>query len=184
MQLQSLKVTARDEKAIAAIAESLRRRSGQDEPKFSTRQIIDVCYPGTIVTGREMPEQIHEMVLVDGAAFRSHRAPHIIFYSRRLTTDAQRYAIAHALAHIIFDGATGSCWRRNDDRERRCDAFADEVLVPLERLREYLSCWPSREPEELDRYKDQVDQIASHFHVPQRVVDRQIRKLWKREVKK
>lgn len=175
--MESLKVTASNRDAIAAIAESLRRRSDQVEPSFSTRQMIDVCFPGTIVTGRTMPRQVHEMVLVDQDAFRSHRAPHTIFYSRRLTTPFQRYAIAHALAHIIFDGANGSCWRKHDERERRCDAFADELLVPLRSLREYVCVWPGHEGEDHERYLDQVDQIASHFHVPQRVINRRIREL-------
>jgi len=175
--MESLKVTAKNREAIAAIAESLRRRSDQSEPAFSTRQIIDVCFPGTIVTGREMPRQVHEMVLVDPDAFRSHRAPHIIFYSRKLSTPSQRYAIAHALAHIIFDGANGSCWRRNDERERRCDAFADELLVPLTALGEYVCVWPGHVGDDHERYLDQVDQISSHFHVPQRVIDRRIRQL-------
>jgi Zn-dependent peptidase ImmA (M78 family) len=175
--MQLLKVTSSNRVAIAAIAASLRRRAEQNEPAFSTRQIIDVCYPGTIVTGRTMPRAMHELVLVDEAAFRSHRAPHTIFYSRTLPTCDQRYAIAHALAHIIFDGANGSCWNRNVERERRCDAFADELLVPLETMREYIAVWPSEEHADKERYLDQVDQIASHFHVPQRVIDRRIREL-------
>jgi Zn-dependent peptidase ImmA (M78 family) len=177
--MQSLKVSSQDVHAIAAIAESLRRRADQTEPKYSTRQIIDVCYPGTIVTGRTMPRSMHEMVLVDEAAFRSHRAPHTIFYSRSIPTCDQRYAIAHAIAHIIFDGANGSCWHRHEERERRCDAFADELLVPLAVLREYVCVWPRdvRDEANRERYLDQVDQIASHFHAPQRVIDRRIREL-------
>lgn len=171
--MEQLKVGAGDERALAAIAESLRRRSDQTLPSFSTRQIIDACFPGTIVTGRSLPAPVHEMVLVDEAAFRSHRAPHVVFYSRALSTDAQRYAIAHAVAHIIFDGgARRTCGTPFDAREQRCDAFADELLVPLEHLREYVSVW--RESDDPETYWDQVDQIASHFHVPQPVVHRRI----------
>lgn len=179
--MEQLKVTSKNRRALSAIAESLRRRSDQTEPAFSTRQIIDACYPGTIVTGRVMPQSVHEMVLVDEAAFRSHRAPHVIFYSRTLSTEQQRYAIAHGLAHIIFDGAHGSCWEPHDERERRCNAFADELLVPLRMLREYISLWPDAADREA--YLDQVDQISSHFHVPQLVIDRRIRQL-RRTVKK
>jgi Zn-dependent peptidase ImmA (M78 family) len=175
--MESLKVTAKHHEALAAIAESLRRRSDQTEPAYSTRQIIDVCFPGTIVTGRMMPREVNELVVVDQDAFRSHRAPHVIFYSRKLPTANQRHAIAHALAHIIFDGANGSCWRANDERELRCDAFADELLVPLLSLREYVCVWPGHRGAERERYLDQVDQISSHFHVPQRVIDRRIRQL-------
>ena len=91
--------------------------------------------------------------------------------------------IAHALGHVIFDGANGSCWRHDTEAERRCDAFADELLVPIVFLREYVCAWPSADPDEHERYLDQVDQIASHFHVPQRVIDRRIREL-ARTVKK
>lgn len=171
--MEALKVTAGNERALAAIAESLRRRSEQTEPAYSTRLIIDACFPGTIVTGRALPTPVHEMVLVDAAAFRSHRAPHVVFYSRALSTDAQRYAIAHAIAHIIFDGgARRTCGEPFDERELRCDAFADELLVPLERLREYIGLW--REDDDPIAYWDQVDQISSHFHVPQSVVHRRI----------
>lgn len=173
--MENLKVTSRDRRALAAVADSLRRRADQTEPAFSTRQIIDECFPGTVVTGRVMPQNVHELVLVDEGAFRSHRAPHVIFYSRTLSTDEQRYAIAHALAHIIFDGATGSCWQPDDERERRCNGFADELLVPLRMVREYVGLWPNTEDRE--SYLDQVDQISSHFHVPQAVIDRQIRRL-------
>jgi Zn-dependent peptidase ImmA (M78 family) len=170
-----LKVSARDEVPIARVAASLRRRSSQTEPAFSTRQIIDSCFPGTVVRGRTMPKAIHEMVLVDKHAFRSHRAPHVIFYSRDLPTNLQRYAIAHALGHIIFDGSEGSCGAPFDEREQRCDGFADELLVPITTLREYVCAWPSSDPAKMETYLDQVDQIASHFQVPQSVIDRRIR---------
>lgn len=179
--MEQLKVTSKHRRPMAAIAESLRRRADQTEPAFSTRQIVDACFPGTTVTGRVMPKDVHELVLVDEGAFRSHRAPHVIIYSRTLSTAEQRYGIAHALAHIIFDGANGSCWDPHDERERRCNYFADELLVPLRRLREYVSLWPNAE--DRDAYLDQVDQISSHFHVPQTVIDRRIRQL-RRTVKK
>lgn len=175
--METLKVTSKNVAAIAAIAESLRRRADQLEPAFSTRQIIDVCFPGTIVTGRPLPRGVHDVVCVDEAAFRSHRAPHVILYSRSLPTPDQRYAIAHALAHIIFDGARGGCSSRSNERERRCDLFAEELLVPVSRLREYVCAWPSPNLEEHETYLDQVDQIASHFHAPSRIVDRRIRSL-------
>lgn len=175
--MQSLKVGPDDRDAIAAIAESLRRRADQTEPAFSTRQIIDVCFPGTKVTGRAMPTGVHEIVCIDEAAFRSHRAPHVIFYNRKLATAYQRYAIAHALAHIIFDGGQGECSNRDATRELRCDRFADEMLVPLDRLGEYVSMRPPHDPASLDDYLDQVDQIASHFNVPRTVIDKRIREL-------
>lgn len=176
--MQSLKVGPENRQAIAAIAESLRRRAEQAQPAFSTRQIIDVCFPGTRVTGRHLPSGVHDLVCVDEDAFRSHRAPHVIFYNRRLSSERQRYAIAHALAHIIFDGSSATCSHQRDARELRCDCFADELLLPLSRLGEFVSAWPSDDGAAREDYLDQVDRIASHFHVPAVVVNRRIRELW------
>lgn len=176
--MNTLKVGPENRRALAAIAESLRRRAEQTEPAFSTRQIIDVCFPGTRVTGRHLPSGVHDMVCVDDDAFRSHRAPHVIFYNRRLSSERQRYAIAHAVAHVIFDGSNAICTHAHTDRELRCDRFADELLLPLDRLGEYVGAWPREEPGEVhEDYLDQVDQIASHFHVHASVVDRRIREL-------
>jgi Zn-dependent peptidase ImmA (M78 family) len=175
--MEALKVGSRDRRTLEAIAASLRRRADQLEPAFSTRQIIDSCFPGTVVTGRSLPRGVHDLVCVDAGAFRSHRAPHVIMYARDLPTADQRYAIAHALAHIIFDGGQADCGARNSDRELRCDRFADALLCPLDRLDEYVCAFPSKEIEAQGIYLDQVDQIASHFHVPQRVVDLRIREL-------
>ncbi len=100
---------------------------------------------------------MHDLTVVDGAAWRTHRAPHVILYNRRMSTDAQRVAIAHAVAHIIFDGPTGSCWAADDARELRCDRFAEELLVPLSYLREHVSVWPSANTAAQEIYLDQVD---------------------------
>lgn len=177
MAVPGLKVGPDSHVAMREIAESLRRRAEQIEPSFSTRQIIDACFPGTFVTGRRLPRGVHDVVMVDDAAFRSHRAPHVIVYRRDIPTADQRRAIAHAIAHIIFDGPRHSCSAYDRDRELRCDRFGDELLVPLARLREYVSVWPSDDPVEHETYLDQVDQIASHFHVPAFVIDQRIREL-------
>src|SRR4051812_43880761 len=102
--MRSLRVGPDDVKTLRSIAASLRRRSRLTQPHYSTQRIIDECYPSTVVTGDDLPANCHEMVLVDEAAFRSHRAPHVIIYQRALSGDQQRRAIAHALGHIIFDG--------------------------------------------------------------------------------
>jgi hypothetical protein len=177
MAVPGLKVGPENQVALREIAESLRRRAEQLEPAFSTRQIIDACFPGTFVTGRRLPRGVHDVVMVDEDAFRSHRAPHIIVYRRDISTDHQRRAIAHAVGHIIFDGPRHSCSAYDRDRELRCDRFADELLVPLAVLREYVCAWPSEDPAEHDTYLDMVDQIASHFHVPSFVIDQRIREL-------
>lgn len=173
-----LKVTESNRATLENVAASLRRRSDQVEPSYSTRQIIDVCFPGTVVTGRRLPPDVDELVRVDELAFRTHRAPHVIYYNRDLPTADQRYAIAHALGHIVFDGARRGC-AEDPRRELRCDRFADELLVPLVELQPYVSLYPLRDftADEIETYLDQVDQIASHFHVPPRVIDRRIREL-------
>jgi Zn-dependent peptidase ImmA (M78 family) len=133
-------------------------------------QIIEACFPGTIVTGRRFDADVDEMVRVDRQAFRTHRAPHVIYYNRDLPTSHQRYAIAHALGHIIFDGARRRGCAEDQLRELRCDRFADELLVPLSELRQYVCAWPSTEPSHQETYLDMVDQIASQFHVPSPVI--------------
>lgn len=176
--MEVLKVTPEDRRTLVNIARSLRRRADQTEPKFSTRQIIDACYPGTIVTGRRLRYGLEEVVKVDRKAFRTHRAPHIIVYNRDLPTDQQRYAIAHALGHVIFDGGERiACDKSEELREERCDRFADELLVPLDELKPYVCAWPSKEPERHETYLDMCDEIASHFHVPRSVIERRIAEL-------
>lgn len=172
---KALKVGPDDSGAIRQIANSLRRRAGQIEPAYSTRQIIDACFPGTLVTGRALPVGVNDVVVVDEAAFRSHRAPHVIVYGRGMSTAEQRHAIAHALGHIVFDGAGTRCSSQHPERELRCDRFADELLVPLEELRPYVARWPGGPDHET--YLDMADQIASHFQVTASLVDQRIRRL-------
>lgn len=176
--MESLKVTSRHRRPLAKIAASLRRRADQVEPAYSTMQIIEECFPGTIVTGRLFRPGIEEMVRVDERAFRTHRAPHRIYYNRDLPSCEQRYAIAHAIGHIVFDGKghDGRC-AFDEEREKRCDRFADELLVPLAELRPYVCVQVAANPDEVDAYLDMRDQIASHFHVPARIIDKRIRDL-------
>jgi len=176
--MEQLKVGPDHRHTIASIAESLRRRAEQLEPAFSTRQIIDACFPGTIVTGRHLPRGVDDVVKVDPRAFRTHRAPHVIVYQRELPTSHQRHAIAHALGHIIFDGAEHrGCQHYDAARELRCDRFADELLVPLVEIRPYVCAWPSPDPDAHEVFLDMVDQIASHFHVPSSCIHRRIQDL-------
>lgn len=172
--MATLKVGPDDVQTIAAIAASLRRRAEQIEPAYSTMQIIEACFPGTIVTGRRMPDEFDELVDVDARAFRSHKAPHRIYYNRARSTGEQRYAIAHALGHIIFDGPRRRGQREDPRRELRCDRFADELLVPLIELSPYVCAWPSENADEHEAYLDMVDMIASQFHVPASVIERRI----------
>jgi Zn-dependent peptidase ImmA (M78 family) len=158
---------------LVEVAEDLRRRSGQKEPAFSTQQIVSACFPGALVTGHSLPPSIDEAV---------SRTPDgiVILYRRGMSTAEQRYAIAHALGHLIFDGPEAACSVGSagiTECEARCDRFADELLAPLERLREFVTLVPPVGSDQEAVYLDQVDQIASHFHVPAGVIDRRIREL-------
>ena len=152
-------------------AAELRSRSGQYEPAFSTRLIIDECFPDVLVTGSALEPGIDELVS------STPQGP-IILYRRGLATPDQRFAIAHGLAHLIFDGNNGICrpgYVGDPERELRADRFAAELLVPLVELRPYVGRRPSTNRTEHELYLDMVDEIASHFHVPAWVVDQRIR---------
>ncbi len=156
---------------LVEIAADLRHKSDQTEPAFSTRRIIETCFPRALVTGRELPVGVDEAVKItpQGA---------VILYRRGLPTPSQRFVIAHALAHVMFDRVRGGCRpgsAGHAGRERRADSFAAELLIPLSYLRDYVGTWP--DDADQDRYLDQVDEIASHFQVPIAIVDKRIREL-------
>ena len=158
---------------LVEIAADLRRRAGQTEPAFSTQQIVEACFPGTLVTGRALlkPEELVA------------RGPdgYTIVYRRGLPVLEQRWLIAHAIGHVVFDGARPRCraGEAYDASERRCDAFADELLAPLDEIEPYVGCATpvDEDGERREIYLDMVDLIASHFAVPPAVIDRRIREL-------
>lgn len=159
--------------AITDIAAALRRSAGQDEPAFSTRAIVGTCFPDVLVTGATLPPGVY------GALSHAPDGGAVILYARGQPAAVQRHAIAHELAHFIFDGVEAH--RRPGEpadpvAEWRADFFADELLVPLAELRPYVGRWPSGDGD-YDFYLDMVDEIASHFGVLAPVADRQIRSL-------
>lgn len=158
---------------LVEVAADIRRRSGLTEPAFSTKQIVDACFPATFVTGANLPDGFDEVV-------KREREGALIVYKRSLPGPAQRFAIAHALAHLLFDSAL-TCARPglagNPESERRADLFATELLAPLEEVARFASRFPSEDPDEHELYLDQVDEIASRFVVPADVIDSQIRRL-------
>lgn len=164
-----------DYSALCDKAAELRRRAGLINPSFSTRAIIASSFPDLVVTGRRLPPGIEEIVArtIDGP---------IIIYSRDLSGPKQRYVIAHALAHLLFDGADTSCGPGHVGDpacEARANAFADELLVPLDWLSDYVSVRPGIEGRPChERYLDQCDEIASRFNVPRHVVDRRTRQVF------
>lgn len=158
---------------LVEIAADLRYRSNQTVPAFSTRQIIESCFPDVLVTGSALEPDIDELVAT------TTNGP-VILYRRNLPTVEQRFAIAHGLAHLIFDGASGKCrpgYVGDPMREQRADRFATELLVPLDELRPFVRRWPSPMPPDHELYLDMVDEIASHFRVASLVIDQRIREL-------
>lgn len=156
---------------MVEIAADLRRRSNQTTPAFSTQQIVAACFPDAVVTGHELPPKIDEVV---------SRTPDgiVILYRRGMSTAEQRVAIAHAIGHLLFDGPEAAARPGHlgiVECEARADDLAAELLVPLAELQHHVSVMPGAGTEAL--YLDQVDLIASFFHVPAALIDRRIRQL-------
>lgn len=158
---------------LVEIAADIRTRAGQEQPAFSTRQIIERCFPEVLVTGAHLPDGVDEV-------FARRESGPVILYKRSLSGPEQRFAIAHAIAHLLFDadgtGASVGC-AGDPAREERADRFAMELLAPLAEIRPYVGRYPCDDPDEHELYLDQVDEIASHFVVPAWVIQTQIRQL-------
>ena len=143
------------------------------EPPYSTNQIIKACFPTTIVAGGKLPSGVDELVKLtpDGP---------VIMYSRALSGPEQRFAIAHALAHVLFDDARARMragYAGDPVREARADMFAVELLAPVAELVPRIEVLPSENGDEHEIYLDSVDVIASVFGLPAAVIDARIRDL-------
>lgn len=158
---------------MVEIAAELRRRAGQTKPPFSTSKIIESCFPEILVTGFKLPPGVDELV-------SSCSEGPTILYSRALSCPEQRHAIAHGLAHLIFDDRNACIrpGRRGIPKiERRADFFSAELLAPSSHLRELVEFLPADDGEEREIYLDHVDRIASIFGMPAGIIDLQIRRL-------
>lgn len=156
---------------LVDVTSEVRRRARQDEPSYSTTAIVSMWFPRAVVTGRVLPDGFNEVVA------RTTDGP-IIIYSRNMPVGKQRLAIAHALAHLLFDGDASACrpgFLGDVGVEVRADAFARELLVPATVLRERVYCWPSNDNAENEIYLDHCDDLASIFNVPSHVIDERIR---------
>lgn len=160
---------------LEQIASDIRFRAAEHRPSFSTERLVETCFPGTLVTGHSLPAGVHEAV---------QHTPRgvVIVYRRGLPSGAQRFAVAHALAHLLFDADTSNVEHHADDtedQEERADAFAAELLAPLLEVRRRVVRRPEhgRLADEHGLYQDQADRLASRFGVPAEVIDQQIRKL-------
>lgn len=136
--------------------------------------MVDACFPDAVVTGRVLPIGFNEVVA------RTPEGP-IIIYARHLPIARQRLAIAHAVAHLLFDDDDSCCrpgFVGDNHVEDRADRFARELLVPLEQLREHIQRWPAANDNTAhEYYLDHVDELASFFNVPPYVIDERIREL-------
>jgi Zn-dependent peptidase ImmA (M78 family) len=158
--------------APAEIAANLRRRADQNQPAFSTADIIEASFPGIVVAGHDGDPALVGMLM--------RACGHVILYQRDLSFPEQRVRIAHALAHLIYDGdgRVASC-TFNPEAEARAWHFVDELLVPFTDLARHVYRWPPIEQREMTIYRDQCDMLASRFAVPARLIDKRIRDLQK-----
>lgn len=157
---------------MVLVAGQVRARAGEVREAYSTGRIVEALFPDAVVTGRALPAGVQEVVSLTA------EGP-VIVYSRSLSPPAQRFVIAHALAHLIFDGGRPSAAARvgytgDPVVEARADAFAAELLVPLERLAVLIDVPPISGD---DFYLDQVDTLASRFNVPRGLIDKRIREV-------
>jgi Zn-dependent peptidase ImmA (M78 family) len=160
---------------IVSIGTSLRRQAGLKEPAFSTRHIVDACFPQAVVTGRHLPYGVQEVVSV------MPEGP-VILYDRALNTAAQRFAVAHACGHLLFDVDLASQGRGRGlvvehRREARADRFALELLVPLAELARHVKHSPAARGYNRYLYLDHVDEIAALFGVEPHLIDKRVREL-------
>jgi Zn-dependent peptidase ImmA (M78 family) len=89
--------------------------------------------------------------------------PPLIIYNVRKPITRQGFAIAHCLGHHVL--GHGKCPREtgfsahvSDQREKDANAFAVELLLPEEAVREYLHQYHT--PDRLS-----VEALSRHFHV-------------------
>jgi len=155
--------------ANVVVAEELRCRAHETEPPFSVEKLLDSASPGAVVVAHDLPEGVDEVVAVmpEGA---------VIVHRCGLVAFALRFAIAHAIAHILLDVDEGHLRPGpiiDDERETRADDLALEILAPDRLLRPRVVFWPSPDAD----YAEQLELIALHFGVPSEAIDQRIRQL-------
>jgi Zn-dependent peptidase ImmA (M78 family) len=135
---------------------------------YSTHAVLTAHFPDILVTGADLPENIHEQVSV----LDEERT---ILYNRRLSSAMRRVAVMHGLGHILFDlhaqrmcqtQGTGSHAERLE--ELRADYFAGELLAPLSDVDQAfkgVALFP-RDPLARRHFEDQLDHVASRLHLP------------------
>jgi uncharacterized protein DUF955 len=155
---------------VIQAATGARRVAGLTKEPYSTKAIVAALYPGSHVQNARLPRRIQEAV-------RPTIGAEIIIYARRYEPPHQRFVIAHALAHLIFDwDAPGAHVGYAGDamREARADAFALELLAPLARVHALIDRDMSTSD---DSYHEQLDHLSSRFHLPRWAMAKRIRQL-------
>lgn len=158
-----------DYAAITAKARNLRRKAKLNGPPYSSKLLLERCFPEIHVTGQKLPERVTEIAdVTDGKR--------TIFYNSRLLAPEHRVGVVHGLAHHLFDLTESrmECELRFTEhqadqqmRERRADLFAAEILVPMVDLDQLIG--PALEPKkpvDFQMFNDEVDHLSSRFNVP------------------
>lgn len=157
---------------VLAEAHRLQAAIGFTKPPLSTLELIDGLFPEIEVIG--MPTRKHGNIDV-------YREPQpdgkqaIIVYSEFDHASTQRFSIAHEVGHWIFDCQRGaaipaewSCGDRRAPAERRANAFAAELLVPLamlDRLVRFNIAADRTDEDELAEWTQHCQRLASRFNV-------------------
>lgn len=165
-----------DYQQIIGRAAWARRKAGLEgtDPPYSTRRVMNQCFPDIAVSGTELPIHIIEMARADG----DRRA---LYYNRNVNHSAQRIGIAHGLYHHWTDlrgdvglrecnlamRELGRIDGHRDPIEVACDLFAAELLVPLDVLDGHAPdpIW-GQGALSRDALEDECDTLASRFNVP------------------
>jgi Zn-dependent peptidase ImmA (M78 family) len=143
-------------------------------PPYSTRAVLETCFPHIAVTGASLPPHVTEMAMWQ----KGKRA---LFYNRAVQHPQQRVGLAHGLYHHLEDMKTDEGLREcnlvarrfaatagtSDPLELACDLFAAELLIPLDVL-DTLAPRPLWGAGGLARgaLEDEYDHLASRFNVP------------------
>lgn len=162
---------------ITHLAASLRLRAGLVEPAYSTSKILRTWFPRSVVLGHPLPPDIDEAVTrtVDGV---------VIVYRRGMSIGERRFAVSHAIGHLMFDGVRSTPMFRGRGGDAACelraDAFAAELLVPLDELQQrmLIGLDPDGAGEHRQIYLDHCDELASIFKVTATLIDQRIRELF------
>lgn len=163
--------------AIVGRAAWVRARAGlaNADPPYSTHTLIEAAFPDVVVSGADLPHGVYEL---------AERAPgrRSLWYARGVSQAAQRVGLAHGLHHLMTDLREEAGLRECNTMQRQlevrrvlpanpievaCDLFAGELLVPfaiLDRMapRDLFPHTPAAQ----QGWQDEVDRLASLFHVP------------------